>query len=205
MLKLNNTQQQPSLVVYNASQPGSETGRRFIVPVTNPEADLAPITRRVCKLANASGSRVQFIGLCSEAMHELEFRRLLATVSAMMNYSNVSAESVILLGRNWLETLRSHVQAGDVIVYWNEQSSKLLHVDLGVPVYVIPELKPRKASRSTWVTQAAAWIGSIAIIVLFFFMQVQIEHFAQGWATIMELLSVAGEFGLIWFWNNVLG
>lgn len=204
MLKLNNTKQ-GSLVVFNASQPDPETGRRFIVPVTTPEADLASITRRVWELANASGSRVQFVGICSEAMYELEFRRLLATVSATMNTGKVSAESAILLGRNWLETLKSHVQAGDVIVCWNEQYSKLLHVDLGVPVYVIPEMKPWKKLRTNWYTQAAAWIGSIAIIVFFFFMQVQIDHLTQGWATVMQLLSVAGEFGLIWFWNNLLG
>ena len=187
-----------------ASQPDPEPGCRFVVPVTSLETDLTPITRRVWELANAAGSRVQFLGLCDDAVHELELRRTLATVSAMTNWGNVSAESVILVGRNWLENLRSHVQTGDVIIYWNEQFSKLLHVDLGVPVHVISEMKSRKVARSNSVTQAAAWIGSIAIIVLFFFMQVQIEQLAKGWATIMELLSVAGEFGLIWFWNNLL-
>jgi len=203
MLKLNNTKQQP-LIVFNASQPDLETGRRFIVPVTNPNADLTLIARRVWELAKAMGSRVQFLGLCDDAVHELELRRTLATVSAVMNYGNVSADSAILLGRNWLESLRAYVQAGDTVVYWNAQNSKLLQVDLGVPVYVIPEMKPRKVQRTNWSTQAAAWIGSIAIIVLFFFMQVQIEHLAKGWATVMELLSVAGEFSLIRFWNNLL-
>ena len=203
MLKLNNTKQ-PSLIVFSASQADLETGRRFIVPVTNPEADLTPIARRVWELANATGSRVQFLGLCSDAMHEPALRRALATVSAVMNYGKVSAESTIVLGRNWLENLRSHVQAGDAIICWNEQFSKLLHVDLGVPVYVIPEMKSRKRSRSNRSTQAAAWIGSVVVIVFFFFLQVQIEHFAESWATVMQLLSVAGEFSLIWFWNNLL-
>jgi len=203
MLKLSNTKQR-SLIVFSASQPDPETGCRFIVPVTSPEADLTPITRRVWDLANATNSRVQFLGLCDDAMHEPALRRTLATVSAMMNYGNVSAESAILLGRNWLENLKTHVQAGDAIIYWNEQYAKLLQVDLGVPIYVIPELKSGKGLRSNWSTQAAAWIGSIAIIVFFFFMQVQIEHFAKNWATVMQLLSVVGEFGLIWFWNDLL-
>lgn len=203
MLKLNNTKQQ-SLIVFNASQSDPETGRRFIVPVTNPEVDLTPVVQRVWELANATGARVQFLGLCDDAVHELELRRTLATVSAMTNLGNVSAESVIQPGRNWMESLRAHVRAGDTVIYWNPQNSRLLQVDLGVPVYVIPELKAGKRLRTNWFTQAAAWIGSIAIIVFFFFLQVQIDHFAENWATVMQLLSVAGEFWLIWSWNNLL-
>lgn len=204
MLKLEPTKQQ-SLTVYNASQPDPEPGRRFIIPVTNPEADLTAVAQRVWELANASRSRVQLIGLCSDAMHELEFRRALAIVSAMVNYGSVSAESEIVFGRDRVRMMKSRLQEGDTVVCWDQQHSELPHADFGVPIYFIPGFKPGKTLYSNLLPRAMAWIGSIAIIVLFFFMQVQIEHFAQGWATIMELLSVAGEFGLIWFLNNLLG
>lgn len=204
MLKLNTTKQ-PSIAVYNASQSDLEPVRRFIIPVTNPDADLSTIARRVWELANATGSRVQFIGLCSDVVHELELRRVLATISAMVNYGNVSAESEIVLGRDWVKSMKSRLQEGDTVVCWEEQHTGLLHADLGAPIYFIPEGKSRKTMRSNWLSRAAAWIGSIAILVFFFFIQVEIDHLANGWTTVLQLLSVAGEFWSIWFWNNLFG
>jgi len=203
MIKLASTKQ-PSIVVYNVSQSDPETGRRFIVPVTNPEADLTSITQRVWELANATGARILFLGLCNDAMQELSLRRALATTSAMVNDGHVSAEFEILFGRNWVEEVKSRVQTGDTVVCWHENHAGLLRAELVVPVYFITTNHHKERQRSNWYTRAAAWIGSIAIIVFFFFIQVQINQFAKNWVTVMQLLSVAGEFWLIWSWNNLL-
>lgn len=203
MLKLN-TSKQSTIAVFNASQLDSEPVRRFIVPVINPEADLTTVAQRVWELANATGARVQFLGLCSDAMHEPGFRRVLATTSAMVNYGNVSAESEIVMGRDWVKSMRSRLREGDTVICQGEQHMELLHTDLGVPVHFIPERKPTKTSNTNWLTRTAAWLGSIAIIVFFFFIQVEIDHFAKGWVTVLQLLSVAGEFWLVWLWNSLL-
>lgn len=204
MTKLTYTKQR-TMIVSNASQSDLEPVRRFIIPVTNPDADLSTIARRAWELANATGSRVQFIGLCSDAVHELELRRVLAAISAMVTYGNASAESEIVLGKDWVKNIKSRLQEGDTVVCLEEQHTGLLHADLGAPVYFIPEDKPRKTMRSNWLSHAAAWTGSIAIIVFFFFIQIEIDHLANGWITVLQLLSVAGEFWLIWFWNSLLG
>ena len=204
MLKTTTTKQ-PSLVVYDASHPDPETVRRFIVPVIDPEADLTIVAKRVWELANASGSRVQFIGLCGEAVHELEFRRLLATTSAMVNYGSVSASSEIVLGRDWVKNIKSRLRDGDTVICWEKHHTALLHADLGAPIYFIPEIKPGKAMHSRGPARAAAWIGSITILVFFFFIQVEISRLANNWTTLLQLLSVAGEFWLIWLWNSLFG
>jgi hypothetical protein len=201
MLKLS----KPPIAIYNASQPDPEPARRFVVPVTNPEADLTAVSKRVWELANASGSRVQFVGLCSDAARELEFRRLLATITAMVNYGSVSADSEIVMGKDWVKGIQSRVGKGDTLVCWAEPHRGLLHLDPGVPVYFIPEVKTRRVRQSNWLTRASAWIGSIAIIVVFFFIQVQTSRLINGWTTILQLLSVAGEFSFIWLWNSLLG
>lgn len=204
MLKLQSTKQ-PSIIVYNASQPDPEPGRRFIIPVTNPEADHTAIARRVWELANASGSRVLFLGLCKDALHEPGLRRTLATMSALVNTGNVSAGSEIVLGKDWEKSLRARLRMGDTVVCWGDQHADLLHTDLGVPIYFVPEAKPGKNLHAGWLARAAAWIGAIAIIAFFFFIQVEIDHLANGWTTVLQLLSVAGEFWLIWLWNSLLG
>jgi hypothetical protein len=204
MLKTNDTKQRP-MVVYNASQLDNETARRFIVPVTNPEADLTAIAQRVWELSNATGSRVQFLGLCKDAMHEPGLRRALATISAMVNFGNVSAESDILIGRDWVESVKLYIRDGDTVICWKGQRAELLQANLNVPIHLIPEINPRSKPRSNWPARAAAWIGSIAIIIFFFSMQVEFDHLGKGWTVVLQLLSIAGEFGLIWFWNNLLG
>jgi len=203
MIKTNKLHE--TAIVYNASQPDLEAGSRFLVPITNPEVDLTAIMRRVWELANAAGARVQFLGLCDDAKQELSFRRALTTMSAMVNYGKVSAESEIISGKDWVAGVRSRIQEGDTVICTYGQSTKLLSVDLGVPVYVIPALHIKDKPKPNWLPQVAAWVGFITIIAIFIFIQVEIDHFIKGWATIMQVLSVIGEFGLLWFWNSLFG
>lgn len=201
MLKLS---KQP-ITIYNASQSDLEPVRRFVVPVTNPDVDLTAIARRVWELANATGSRVQFIGLCEDARQELGLRRTLATISAMVNDGNVFAESEIVSGRGWINSLQSRLLEGDTVVCWGKEHADLLHVNLDIPVYLIPESNQRNKLRSNWLSRATAWFGSIAIIVAFFFLQVEFDHLTKTWTILLQLLSVAGEFWSILSWNNLFG
>jgi hypothetical protein len=48
-----------------------------------------------------------------------------------------------------------------------------------------------------------SWIGSIAIIAGFFWMQVQIDQLSNGvFHAVLFLLSLLGEAYLIWLWNS---
>lgn len=204
MIRLNNTKQKP-VIAYNISRSDLEPGRRLIVPVPSPEADLTSVAKRVWELANTTGSQVRFIGLCNDAVQESGFRRALATLTAMVNSGSVSAESEIVYGKNWVAAIRSRLQPGDTLVCWREQRTELLHAELDVPIYFLFQLDHRSETRSTWLTQALLWGGFLAIIVGFFILQVEINRSAQGWATILQLLSIAGEFASVWLWNSLLG
>jgi formate-dependent nitrite reductase membrane component NrfD len=50
-----------------------------------------------------------------------------------------------------------------------------------------------------------AWIGSLAIIAGFLILQIKLHQPASNWTTIMEMLSTAVEFWLIWVWNGLFG
>jgi hypothetical protein len=204
MLKINDTKH-PSMIVHTASHSDLETGRRFIVPIPSPDADLNAVARRIWELANATGSCVQFLGLCNDAMRESALRRALATISAMVNYGNVSSDFEIVYGDSWVKAIRSRAQAGDTVVCWHKQEAGLTQVELDTPVYFITGIYPENTPRSNWPIQVAAWLGSIAIIIGFFFLQVQIDRAAKEWVAVLQLLSLAGEFGLLWSWNNLLG
>jgi hypothetical protein len=198
----------PSLTSSSMTQPA----RRLIVLIPYLEIDLGPIAHRVWELANATGARVQFLALYSDAIQELSLRRQLVNMSAMVNDGKVAAEAEVIFGKNWVDVVKPRWQAGDLVVCFAEQRvglsrkplSQILLSDLDVPLFIISGLYPQNDSRSNWATQIAAWIGSIAIIFGFFMLQVKIDHLAKDWAQmVLLLLSIPVEVWIIWVWNRL--
>lgn len=200
-----------ALTLSSASQPDLEPAHRLIVLVSSLEADLTAVTHRVWELASVTGAHIQFLGLCNDAAQEPGLRRSLVTMSAIANYGSVSAESEAIVGKDWVDAVKSRWQAGDMVVCLAEQRtgwrqrplSQILQSDLDVPLYVLSGLTPENEPRSNWPTRAAAWIGFIAIILGFFILQVEISQLPKNWTIVLELLSTTVEFWLIWVWNNL--
>ncbi len=202
-----------ALTLSSAPRLNLEPVRRLIILVPCLEADLTVVTRRIWELANATGAHVQFVGLYSDATQEPSLRRELVSMSAMVNYGKVSAETEIIFGRDWVNAVRSRWHAGDMVVCFAEQRvglsrkplSQILQSDLDVPLYILTGLYPQNDSRTNWLAQAAAWIGSIAILLCFFVLQVQIGNFAKDWATVLQLFSILVEAWSLWAWNSLFG
>ena len=203
--------QHPSLTFPIASHSDPEPARRLIVLVPSLEVDPTAVTQRVWELANAAGAHVKFISLCSDALQEPSLRRRLATMSAIVKDGNVYAEAEVVFGRNWVEAVKSRWQTGDMIVCCAEQRtgllqkplSQILQSDLDVPLYILSGLYPRNDLRPSWLGQAVAWLGFIAIIIGFFTLQVKIDQFAKDWTIVFQLLTTAVEFCLIWVWDSL--
>ena len=196
-----------------ASQPDPEPAHRLIVLVPSLEVDLIVVTQRVWELANATGAHIQFISLCNDAAQEPSLRRELATMSAIVKDGNISAEAEVVSGRNWVEVVKTRRQAGDIVVCCAEQRaglmqrplSQILQSDLDMPLYILTGLYSQNVSHSNRLTQIFAWIGFIAIIAGFFLLQAKIDQLAKDWTTVLQLLTTAIEFWLIWAWNNLFG
>lgn len=208
MLKLEK-QPQPTNASY-LPRPELESAHQLFVLVPSTEVHTTMLTRRVWELANAGAFHVKFIGLCNDAGNELATRRALVSMSSMMNYGSVTSDLEVMIDKNWVDNLKSRVNQGDMVVYWDAQTagslsgslSQLLHADLNVPLYIIPSRSAPQIARSAWSSQVVAWIGFIAIILGSFFLQTKIYQLANSWATILTLLSVTVEFWLIWVWHN---
>lgn len=196
-----------------ASQPDPEPAHRLIVLVPSLEVDLIVVTQRVWELANATRAHIQFISLCNDATQEPSLRRELATMSAIVKDGNISAEAEVVSGRNWVEVVNTRRQAGDIVVCCAEQRaglmqrplSQILQSDLDMPLYILTGLYSQNVSHSNRLTQIFAWIGFIAIIAGFFLLQAKIDQLAKDWTTVLQLLTTAIEFWLIWAWNNLFG
>lgn len=189
-----------------------ERSRRLIVLVPESEADTAEAARKIWELANALGSRVKFLGLCKDAAREPSLRRQIVTLSALVRDGNVSVDSKIEFGSNWLKVVKSNWREGDVIVCFEEQQTgfarrplrQILESNLNATVYVLSGVQQPRRLHSNWPFNAMAWAGSIGIIAGFFLAQVKLVQLPQDWAhTSLLYLSLVAEAGLIWTWNSL--
>ncbi len=203
----------PALTVSSASFSDLRPARRLIVLVPESEADPALTARKIWELANALESRVQFIGLSKDAAHEPGMRRQLVTLSAMVGGKNISVESKIEFGNNWLSVVKSEWREGDMIVCFAEQRSGLAHrplsqileSNLNATVYVLAGLHQQEERlRSNWIFNAMAWAGSIGIILGFFWLQSKLIQSPKDWVyTALLYLSLFAEVGSISAWNSL--
>lgn len=189
-------------------------GRRLIVLVSDAESDYTPAVHRICELANALGSRVQFLGLCRDAAEEPSLRRQLVTLSALAQGGNVPAEVRIALGTDWVTAIKSDLKTSDTVVCFSEQYAgssrrplgQILQSNLDAPVTILSGLNPQERSVPHWFKQTLAWTGSLVIVLGFFLLQMRIQPEAGGWAQkILLFLSILFEGSLLLVWNSLFG
>ena len=201
-----------SLAYPNDSYKDIDSARHLIVLIPA-GANYAAMTRRIWDLAQATSTQIRFLGLCKDAAEELSLRRGLVTMTSLLQDGNVSTELKVELGTNWVEAVKRNCDPGDLIVCLAEQHAGLVHRPLSqilqstikAPVYILSGLSPQIPLRPNWRFQIIAWLGSIAILMGAFLLQIQVVSMHEGWAqTTLLILSVVGEIWLIGAWNGLL-
>jgi len=197
--------------------PGSrlQPAGRLRVLITRPEVDSAIVAQKIRELANALGGPVQFIGLCTDPVSEPGVRRQMATLCAMVRNEHITAEAKIESGPDWLKAVRSEWHTADVIACITEPGAdsapgplhEILESNLNVRVYMLTGIHSReKWQRSSWVSNLVIWVGSIGIVLGFFWLQLRLTQLPGDWAhTALLYLSIFAEAGMIWFWNSLCG
>jgi len=203
--------QTPAFAMDCSSQSEPHPVRHLIVLVPA-DSDYTAATRRIWKLATTLGAQIQFLGLCKDAAQEPGLRRGLIALASLLQDGKVSAGLKVEFGTNWVEAVKRNYQAGDTIACFAEQRAGLLHrplsqileSNLKVPVYILSGGYPQENSVSNWISQAAAWGGSIGVIAGAFLLQCRIALMPQDWAqTTLLIISVIFETWLIWAWNSL--
>lgn len=192
------------------SEDSSELFHRLIVLVP-PGTDCTSLTRRICKLAKETTSDILLLGLTGDLSQELEVKRDLIMVSAMIRDSRIYVEMKVEIGTDWLAAIKPIYQNGDAIVCVSDPSigirhkllSQILKSTFRAPIYVLSNAKPMQNSTSL-LSQVFAWSGLIAIIVLFFFLQSSLIGMPDTWEkTVLLILLLIPELLAIVFWNSL--
>src|SRR5688572_8848450 len=105
----------------SASLPDLKPGRRLIVLVPTFDFNPAILANRVWELAKSTSSSILLLGLVNEAESESKVRRDLATLSAMLNDSQIFTETEISFRKDWLDAVKSNLRLGDLVVCSAEQ------------------------------------------------------------------------------------
>jgi hypothetical protein len=76
-------------------------------------------------------------------------------------------------------------------------------MQLGKSLVAVLWLNARMWLGESLLDEIISWLGSFAIIIGFFWLQLQIDQLNKGWGhTALFLLTLIGEVYLIWLWNS---
>lgn len=202
----------PSLASSTTSFSGPKPARRLVVLVPDLEWQFIPAIHRIWELANSQYACVLLISLCKDPSQELNLRRALITLCALLQDGRIPVETKVEIGMNWVDVVKHNYQVDDMIVCFAEQRagllqkplSQILASNLTVPIYVVSGVPiPIPMPRSNWLTQVTAWLGSIVIIAGFGLLQVKIMQVsADSLQTVLLVLVVISETSLIWVWDR---
>lgn len=173
--------------------------------------DFTTVTRRIWKLAMETNSAVELLSLYKDAVDEPAMRRMMVTLSALIQDAKVPVEIKLEHGTNWVRLVKKHYRTGDAIVCLGEHSvglrrrplSQFLEADLQVPVHILSGLQFQPAP-SNLISRVMAWTGPLAIIAGFFLLQIRIVQLPRdGIQTLLFILLLIPEFWLIRVWNSL--
>jgi hypothetical protein len=202
----------PVLRLSSASHPDLRPVRRLIVLVPESLAESAIVAGKLWGLAKAHEGSVQLIGLCKDVALESSLRRQLIFLSSMISDGFVSVESKIEFGGNWLKVVKANWQEGDILVCFaghyigltHRPLSQLIESNLKLNVYILEGFCPADPPRKNRFSSAIAWVGSLSILAVFFWMQAQIIQLPEVWAqNALMYISIPVEVSLIWGWNTL--
>jgi hypothetical protein len=195
-----------------ASHADPSPAPRLIVLFPTSETDTPDLEHRIWEIARSLNLNVLLLGLTTDFAEEAQLRRKLITMAAVIKDPNVSTDILIEHGNDWVRQVRKIWQTGDVVACYAGQKvglmrkplDQILRSDLEATIYFLSDYKPTANPNSTFISQAASWVGSLAIIGGFLWAEVWIVQLPQDWAhTALIYVCVLVEFALIYLWNSL--
>jgi hypothetical protein len=174
-------------------------------------ADEAVLAGRILSLASGRGRDVLLLGVGAGPGQDFELRRKLVTLAAFLREGGSRVEFKVEAARDWMQKLKTIVGPDDMLACCLEPDGCGARTSLNValssqfklPVYVFLGEEPSTRSKESVPAQMASWVGSLAIILAFLWLQIQIvQAGASATYTILLILATVSEIGAIWLWNS---
>jgi len=189
---------------------------RLVVLLPQALADNLDLGRKIHGLAHAGGSDVVYLALLENPEDLWTLTRSLVTLKAITSADILAAGYKIIPSAAWMEALADTFRPGDSLVYTAEQRvsagflqtqplGRFLEINYAAPLV---ELKgyynPRALNIKRAVLVLITWLGFLAIIAGFSFLEIQVDQGIRGAARTLFLLITAGvEIWAVYAWNKL--
>lgn len=192
--------------------------RRLVVLVPPGEITENILARRVWQLAVGSGLSVLYLTLSQTNDQTPYHRRRLTDLTMMTSNENVQVRSKASTAKNWSEAVNRILKPGDLLVclanhqvfhhlIWPRRLGEQLAETGNVPVYMLGGLVIGSIPERRYAIKGIlAWTASLALIIVFFGLQVGVDHSTvKPISTILDCLSIVVELYLIFKVNEWIG
>jgi hypothetical protein len=202
----------PTFAISPATHTDPEPAPRLIVLFPASETDSPNLENRIWEIARSLHLNVLLLSLTNDFDEELQLRRKLVTMAAMIKDPNVETEIMLEAGHDWVRQVRKIWRKGDIIACYANQKvgimrkalDQILRSSLNMPVYILADVHPSKKTTSTLISQFFFWSGALAIISGFFWAEAKLVQLPQDWAhTALIYVCVLIEVGVLVFWNSI--
>lgn len=191
----------------------ARTAARLVVVVPN-LTETALLAGRIHILAQARSLDVLLVGAASPSLSTGALRRELALLAAFLENAGTHADVRVPEAGEWMRELQLLVSDDDLLAFCavdGRHDAGILSTDelarsLGRPVYAFMDAGSPALPRRGVLASLAPWLGSVLIVLAFFWLQVLLSRQGEGAGTTGLLLgTVPVEIGLIWLYNALLG
>jgi hypothetical protein len=189
-----------------------EPAPRLIVLFPTSEPDTPDLEHRIWEIARSLQLNVLLLSLTNDLDEESQLRRKLITMAAMIKDPNVSTDIMIKHGNDWVEQVKKLWRKGDIVACYAGQKvglmrkalDQILRSRLNMPVYILADARSVKNSKSTFLSHFLFWLGSLAILSGFFWVEAKLVQLPQDWAhTTLIYVCIFLEFAIILLWNSL--
>ena len=176
------------------------------------EPDALDLERRIWEIARSSQLSVLLLSLTNDFDEEPQLRRKLITMAAMIKDPFVPTEILIETGNDWVKQVKKLWRKGDVVACYANQKvgimrkalDEILRSSLNMPVYILADPQAHKSSKPQFLSQLLFWLGSLAIVGGFFWLEAKTVQLPHDWAhSALIYVCVFVEFAFIWLWNSL--
>lgn len=195
-----------------SNSPAGAAGRMLVVVPDVAEA--APLAGRIHQVAHARRQDVLIIGVTSQYLSEAELRRKLTLLAAFLQEAGTKTQVRVERGLDWIPSFASTLGENDLLACCVDESLPAAGdrwIDLLAnrsrrSVHAFMDLSGPHLPKRDLPARLAPWLGSIVIILGFFWLQVQLSQRGEGDAySGWLMMSVPVEIGLVWLLNALLG
>ena len=202
----------PAFALSPASHSDPGTAPRLIVLFPASESISPELEHRIWEIARSLHLNVLLLSVTNDFDEESQLRRKLITMAAIIKDPNVSTDILIEHGTDWVRQVKKLWRKGDIVACYANQKvgimrrtlDQILHSSLNMPVYILADVHPIKKSKSILLSQFFFWLGSLAIVGGFFWVEAKLVQLPQDWAhSALIYVCVLVEFAVISFWSSL--